>query len=128
MDHVPIEHAYPNSASTVDRHRYPGLGGARSRMEPVFADQPKCHAAALEQVVAVLHDGIEHGLRVGHRAADHAKDLSRCRLLGARVGELLLELGDVVLPGRDRLPPRPRRELAPALAACRHSSPPSEEA
>ena len=79
---MPVEYARPDAALAVEGHRLPGdFNGTCPGIKSVVADQPQADTAALEQIAAVSHDGIEHRLSVGQLAADHAKNFSGCRLL-----------------------------------------------
>ena len=58
-----------------------GVRGARHAVQALALGQQQVHRHPAEQALAAGDDGVEHRLRIGHRAADHLQDLGRGGLL-----------------------------------------------
>src|ERR1700738_3112064 len=66
--------------------------------EPVAVRTPNGRIVRLAQPRRALADGVEHGLNVGRRVRDGAKNLAGRRLLLQRLSKMLLRLGQFASP------------------------------
>ena len=86
-DRLPIEAARWNRVLVRQQLSHPGgepITGHEVHQRPVEAENGAEHRAT--QSNRVPRDRVEHGLRVGRRARDHAEDLGGRRLLLERLG------------------------------------------